>query len=85
MVVKQREQKLPTRQLRATNRFAAGGTATVHSHGGAPEALLPGNSCACATGCRNCPWVDFWDYDQCGVTSLHCSHMVGSPGRGQRG
>jgi len=81
MVVKQQEHEVPTRQLRSAHRFATGGMATGHVRRVGPAPLQSPVCRGCTTDCRNCPWVDFWDYDQCGVTS---SHMVGSARR-QRG
>jgi len=25
------------------------------------------NAHLCSTGCKNCPWVDFKDYEECGL------------------
>lgn len=31
------------------------------------EVSRPVNAHLCSSGCKNCPWVDFKDYEECGL------------------
>jgi len=48
------------------------GVSTEHpGNGGAT--VCPSGMATCGIACENCPWVDFRDYDQCGLTfGRHC-------------
>jgi hypothetical protein len=39
------------------------------------EAPRPVNVNLCASGCKNCPWVDFKDYEECGLRFLQRSPL----------
>jgi len=84
MVVQQDERVSPAGLLRVSSRSGGGRAVDVHSQGGGRHALPVAGSCASAVGCRDCPWVDFRDYDQCGLTFPPCGHAAGVSDGGRR-
>lgn len=52
----------------------------AHHRVSSRPANRPGSPLTCTIECDNCPWVDFRDYDQCGLTfSRQCLELVASP------
>ena len=55
------------------------GGATTHHLSGSRRTDRLGPPLACTIQCAHCPWVDFRDYDQCGLTSsTQCHGLVAS-------
>ena len=61
-----RKQLLSHVRVRAVNYFPS------TAENGAPR---PVNAHLCSSGCKNCPWVDFKDYEECGLRFLKHSSL----------
>lgn len=73
MVVRRDEKEPLAGLFWATSRPGTGGMVAPHSRKGGREALQHKNPCALAAGCQGCPWVDFRDYEQCGLILARCT------------